>query len=224
MSIRTPQYKASEIRYFLQKTKILLKSISFILVLLWKKKNNHFMTNILYLDDLRKGNSSILPSFGSFMCDGAIFSLASQGHLSGITLQVKTDKGDTSFILIWEGDMTLQMHRTMNDDERATDYGAMCIGVFLVLQLTDYQHFITARKKTGIDFWLFKEESSDLDISKADARLEISGIRKESRTNTCATRLKLKIEQVKKSAFTGKTVYIAITEFSNPSSLFRAIK
>ena len=178
------------------------------------------MTNILYLDDLRKGNSGILPSFGSFMCDGAIFSLASQGHLSGTILQVKTDNGNTNFILTWQGGMSLQMHRTMNDDQRATDYGAMCIAVFLALQLTDCQHFITARRKTGIDFWLFKEEPFDLDVSKADARLEISGIRKESRTNTLATRLKLKIEQAKKSAHTGKTVFFAITEFSNPSSLF----
>jgi hypothetical protein len=90
------------------------------------------MTNILYLDDLRKGCSGILPSLGSFMCDCAIFSLASQGHSS----------------------------------------------------------------------------------------LEVSGIRKASRTNSIASRHKLKIEQVKQSASSGLEVYIAITEFSKPHSLF----
>jgi hypothetical protein len=69
------------------------------------------MTNILYLDDLRKGCSGILPSLGSFMCDCAIFSLASQGHSSGVNLDVKTDNGKECYLLTWEGSLHTQMRR-----------------------------------------------------------------------------------------------------------------
>lgn len=178
------------------------------------------MTNILHLDDLRKGCSGILPSLGSFMCDCAIFSLASQGHSSGVNLEVETDNEKINFRLTWEGDISLQMRRTMNDTDRATDYGAMCLAVLLVRQLTDYQSFTVSEKKTGVDFWLFKEEPSDHDVSHADARLEVSGIRKASRTNTIAIRHKLKMVQVEASASSKRDVYIVITEFSEPNSLF----
>lgn len=178
------------------------------------------MTNILHLDDLRKGCSGILPSLGSFMCDCAIFSLASQGHSSGVNLEVETDNEKINFRLTWEGDISLQMRRTMNDTDRATDYGAMGLAVFLVLQLTDYPHFTVSFKGTGVDFFLFQEEPINDDISLADARLEVSGIRKESRTNTLTIRHKLKVAQVKLSESSGLDAYIAITEFSKPNSLF----
>jgi hypothetical protein len=60
-----------------------------------------------------------------------------------------------------------------------------------------------------------------LDVTKADARLEISGIRKLSRTNTLEIRYKLKQKQVKRSDFSGKEVYLFIIEFQQPSSIFK---
>ena len=178
------------------------------------------MSNVFHLDKLRKGCSGIMPSLGSFMCDCAIFSLASQNHLSGMPLTVKTHNGNTNFILKWEGEIDLQMHRTMNDFDRATDYWAMCLAIFFVLNMTNYEHFTFSRKESGVDFWLFKEAPDSADTSKADARLEVSGIRKASKTNTIDLRHKIKKKQVKQSNASGLDVYIAITEFSEPSSLF----
>jgi hypothetical protein len=96
----------------------------------------------------------------------------------------------------------------------------MCLAILFVLNRTTYKAFIPSRKKSGIDFWLFLEEPQSLHYSVADARLEISGIRKESRTNTLSIRLKLKKEQVKKSNHLGIDVYFAITEFHKPQSMF----
>ncbi len=178
------------------------------------------MSNILNLEDLRNGCSGILSSFGSFMCDCAIYSFASQGHTSGVALEVLTDNQQTlKYHVMWAGELTTQMLRSLNDDERATDYGAMGLAVLLILQLTDYQHFTVSQKGTGVDFFLFREEPFDADISHADARLEISGIRRTSRTNTIAIRRKHKMEQVKPSDATGLDVYISITEFSKPNSI-----
>jgi hypothetical protein len=178
-----------------------------------------FMPNVLHLDDLRNGCSGILPSLGSFMCDCAIYMFASQGHLSGMTLQVQTDNGNTDYVITWDGGLSLQMLRSMNDEERAIDYGAMCIAIFLVRHLTEYQHFIFSKKGTGVDFILFQEDPKDTN-QKADARLEISGIRQESRTNTIVIRHKLKKKQVQQSDAMNVNVYIVITEFSKPKSLF----
>jgi hypothetical protein len=178
------------------------------------------MTHRIHLDDLRNGCSGILPSLGSFMCDCAIYSLATQGHSSGVILDVETDSGHLKYSVTWEGGVSTQMLRTLNDEVRATDYGAMCLALLLVFQLTEYQSFIMSVQGTGIDFWLFLEEPPVVDTAKADARLEISGIRTASKTNTIKIRHKMKKEQVKQSDFTGLDVYIAITEFSKPNSLF----
>jgi hypothetical protein len=177
------------------------------------------MTNQIHLDDLRNGCSGILPSLGSFMCDCAIYMFASHGHPSGTTLRVQTDSGNQDFVITWEGGLSLQMLQTMNDEERAIDYGAMCIALFLVMHLTEYQYFTFSKKGTGVDFVLFQEAPKHTQ-QKADARLEISGIGQESRTNTIAIRHKLKKKQVQKSDSMNVKVYIVITEFSNPKSLF----
>ena len=177
------------------------------------------MTNRIHLDDLRNGCSGILPSLGSFMCDCVIYLFASQGHLSGVTLEVETNDGNLDFVVTWEGGLSLEMERTMNDEERATDYGAMGMALLLVMYLTDYQHFTFARRGTGIDFTLYLKRPTVIN-QPPDARLEISGIREASRTNTTTTRYKLKVEQVKQSDSMNVPVYIVITEFSTPKSLF----
>jgi hypothetical protein len=177
------------------------------------------MDNILNLEDLRHGCSGILPSFGSFMCDCAIYSFASEGHQSGVILKVEMENQTLNYLVIWASELTIQMSRSMNDNERATDYGAMGLAILLVLQLTEYQHFTVSQKGTGIDFFLFKEEPFDADILHANARLEVSGMRKASKTNTIAIRLKQKSEQVKSSDEMGIDAYISITEFNKPTSI-----
>jgi hypothetical protein len=179
------------------------------------------MTNSIHLNSLRNGYSGIMPSLGSFMCDCAIYTFVSQGHSSGIILNVQTNEDTIPCIVTWEGELTTQMQRTMGDNERATDHAAMCVAVLLMLQFTDFKGFTSAGRGTGVDFWLFKEEPVDDDITKAEAMLEISGIRILSRTNTIDTRLKTKAKQVLQSADRELDVYIVITEFSTPKSLLK---
>lgn len=178
------------------------------------------MNNILNLDDLRKGYSGILPSWGDFMADCALYMFESQGHKSGVIFKVKTNVDTESYVVTWVGTMDFQMQRSMNDTERATDQAAMGLAILLVLHRTHYKGFTPAQKKTGIDFWLYEREPTDLDFTTAGARLEISGIRQESRTNTLEIRLRIKKKQAKQSAHTTKQIYFSITEFQKPSSIF----
>ena len=54
----------------------------------------------------------------------------------------------------------------------------------------------------------------------AIARLEISGLRKETPSNTLANRIKVKLKQVEQSDDSGVSAYIAIIEYSKPSAVF----
>ena len=75
--------KASEKR---KKHFLLCTEINFAL----RKEKQSLYDNIFYFDELRKDDFGILPSFGNFVCDGAICSLASQNHQHFITAKKET--------------------------------------------------------------------------------------------------------------------------------------
>lgn len=177
----------------------------------------------LSIESLREGLSGIIPSFGGLMADCAIFSLASQGHRSGVKLDVVGGQRKRKFTLHWKTILGLWAARSMNDETRTTEFGAMGLGILLSLNLTSLQHFTVARKPSGIDFWLFENEPHSLDFSTADARLEISGIARESGSNNLRARFLVKKEQVSRYADSDLPTWIALVEFSVPQSLFARV-
>ena len=58
------------------------------------------------------------------------------------------------------------------------------------------------------------------DINFIKARLEISGIRKETPQNTVESRLKIKEKQILKSANSDSICYVSVIEFSKPKAKF----
>ena len=177
-------------------------------------------TQQLNIESLRESISGIIPSFGSLMADCAIFALASQGHRSGVTFAVNSNTEKKEYQLLWETIMGLWAARSMNDEQRTTEFAAMGLGILLTLNLTPYQHFTVARRPSGVDFWLYEVEPESLDFSTADARLEISGIAKESVGNTLAMRFMVKKNQVRRYAGQAMPTWIALIEFGDPQSLF----
>lgn len=157
----------------------------------------------------------LTPSFCNCLSEGAVACLTSQNHQTGIPLKITTNIEDTFSSVLWETELTETFIKTYKDEKRTTDWGAMCLSIFLALNLTEYKDFEVSKTGDGIDFWLSKE--GELDFS---ARLEISGIRKESPTNTADNRLKVKKEQAKKSDATKLPAYISIIEFSKPKAIF----
>lgn len=173
--------------------------------------------NLSYLNESVSG---IQGSFGQYMSDCASYCLMSEGHDSGVLLSVKTDEGTTTYQILWDVILDETLKKSMKDEERATEFGAMGIAVLLTLELTKYTCFEVAGKGTGIDFWLFEEDDNDLEFESRGARLEVSGIKKASKTNTISNRIKIKKKQSEKSKATGKIVYIAVCEFSKPESVY----
>ena len=108
------------------------------------------------------------------------------------------------------------IRNTHTDVNRTTDYGAMCLALLLANDIwADEGVWVSSQQGEGVDFWLLNPNTL-----KPIARLEISGIRKETAHNTIGTRIKKKIAQTHQSDNSGATAYISIIEFSKPSAIF----
>jgi hypothetical protein len=174
---------------------------------------------VLDLESLKQGVIDIIPSVCSMMADCAIYSFHAQNHVSGVLLEVEVaieegKKETKAYIVTWKSDPSL-MKKSMNDQKRTTDHGAMGIAILLTLDLTSYTEFETSDVGTGFDFWLTTPDEVTI-----GSRLEISGISKSSKTNNVNYRSTQKKKQVRKSDYLGQTAYICIIEFSTPKAVF----
>ncbi len=117
-------------------------------------------------------------------------------------------------ILVWQKEVDDIMLRTHNDDTRTTDFGAMCMSLLLMSEITDGKYlWTTSAKGDGVDFWL-----SDPETFNPVARLEISGIRSATTKNNVTNRLNIKKKQTKSSESSNVPAYITIVEFSKPTA------
>jgi hypothetical protein len=175
------------------------------------------MQQTLNLELLRKGiKDCITSNMGGYMADCAIACLHRQNHGSKVFLHTKVEGEIQNFTLIWSTEVDKQLLISTNDSDVSADYGAMAIALLLTQRLTKYRYFERSQKGSGVDFWL-SENSDALEFS---ARLEISGIHEEKGRNTIMSRLNQKIKQVRLSANSELPVYICITEFHTPQSIF----
>ncbi len=168
------------------------------------------------LEQLRENLDYLVTSMSAYMCDCLVLCLSEENHHTGLNLKVETETKEYSFQLEWTTKITPHLIGATRDEERTTEWAAMGIAMLLVRELTEYPYICTSHKKTGIDFFLSKNANE----MTRDARLEISGIRKESPTNTLKRRFVLKKRQTEPSDAPNKPVFISITEFSEPKSLF----
>jgi hypothetical protein len=171
---------------------------------------------ILDLESI-KGVPFLSKSMCDWMLDCGIYSFHIQNHISGVTLEVEMDGDKKEYTIVWTADAQ-SLQKSMNDFNRTTDYGAMCVSILLILGLTEYTHFETAHVGTGCDFWLYSTEGDELELT---AKLEISGISKSSKTNQLDYRMTKKKKQVQKSDHLVKKASISIVEFGTPKALLK---
>lgn len=185
------------------------------------------INDLLIFEDISEKLKEIVsPGFIDMMFEACIVALDSQSHASGKELK---SHGHSENIyakpinLVWGKSIDDKIKRSHKDEERTTDFGSMFLTLSLfcnLKQLKDYAgedefEFETSAKGSGVDFWISRK-SKELNYI---ARLEISGIRNETPTNTAVIRLSKKQKQVKKSSGTNLPVFISIVEFSDPKSL-----
>jgi hypothetical protein len=174
------------------------------------------MNGSINLLEIKNGLPGITVDLCKAYYEACMVCLHLNNHTDGVSLDLKGDVA-ASFLLHWEDYFDEQIDRAWQDREVCTEYGAVCISALLVKECTDYTIIRRARKGSGIDYWLGKDDDI---VFQNSARLEISGIFKESETNPVAKRFRIKMKQSKQSDETRLPAYISIVEFSHPKAIF----
>jgi hypothetical protein len=186
------------------------------------------ITNQIDFEKYSSDFKSILsPGFVEMMFECCIVALDSKNQKSKCRLLSHDHHQNlykSEYQLIWKREVDEIMKRSHNDESRTTDFGAMFLSLTLFYGVDEIKKQInedfiveTTAKGTGIDFWICRNS----DLLEFIARIEVSGIRGETPSNTMNGRLKKKQEQSKQSDGTNLPVFISIIEFSGPKSLIQ---
>ena len=171
----------------------------------------------LKLHTIGEGIEGISPTYGAYMAECAAVCFESQGHKSGVLLPYSDGQVTKYSVVEWTHEVTDSIMDSHFDEKRTTDFGAMGVAVLLACNLTDYTHFKTSETSNGYDF-LLRKKSADKNF--LNAKLEISGIRKETPQNTVKSRLSVKEKQILKNIDDDAICYVSIIEFSKPEAKF----
>lgn len=173
----------------------------------------------LKLDILQKGLPGITPIMGAYYMEAAIVSLMKNGHTSGVILAVNGDY-KLSCEISWEVPVDNNIINSWKEEKVSTAHGAVGIALCLLLELFDYTTFEEGIYGTGIDFWLGKGELANNQVSffQREARVEISGIFKETKENSINMRVNKKKKQISSSDKTKLDGWVIVVEFETPKS------
>ena len=193
------------------------KVISLYEVLTIQTENKPAKMIILNLNTIGQDIEGVSQAFGLYMAESAAVCFHSQGHKNGVILPISDGNELENGQVEWVNDINNSVLASHFDEKRTTDFGAMGVAVLLACRLTDYTIFRTSKTNNGYDFKLRKKDG---DGNFMKAKLEISGIRKETPQNTIKSRLSIKKKQILKRAKKNATCYVSIIEFSKPEAKF----
>lgn len=156
-----------------------------------------------------------------FLAENCIVALENRNHHTGVTMEISGDYPQT-MNLNWVTKVNTQGYK---ERKKFTEKGAEAMSFFLAINLTDYEVVEESSIGTGIDYWLGYDEShQNFDPNNFfQARLEISGILSETKTNSVQSRVRSKSLRTKRSDSIGIPAYISIVEFSNPKAYFAKV-
>jgi len=149
-----------------------------------------------------------------FYKQSCIVCLDNQGHHSRVELEVVYGEQRETVEIRWTGEVTGELRKAYGDLVRATDNGAVALALLLIREFTEYTTVEQAAIGTTIDYYLSAKPPNSTLIFNNTARLEVSGILWESKTNTVDSRVKSKLERLK--ADNGLPTFIVVVEFSQP--------
>lgn len=167
------------------------------------------------LSEVSNGIPRLSPSILSSFVEAASVCFENQGNKSGTNLVVVGDL-EQQIVLTWD-EVTEQMKRSYRDLEEAVEWGATVISFVLVRRFTEYTIIERSYKGTGFDYWLGSPKDP---LFQRKARLEVSGILKETPSNSVKSRTKAKLKQINKIK-TELPGIVVIVEFTRPLSEIR---
>jgi len=175
---------------------------------------------ILKLEDLSNGIPVIPDEAVGFYKQNCIICFDSQGHQTGLRMEV-FHKGTFGIAEVcWDGSVTEQILRAYRDERKTTDFGACAIALLLIRELTEFTSIEQSNVGTTIDYYLVRkgqnQQNDTLIFNEYAAYLEVSGIRQENAENTVEDRVKNKVRWLKRAD--DLPVFITVVEFSRPYS------
>lgn len=178
------------------------------------------MANKLKSIELHKLKEVInrLPSGKAAMyAEACVWCLNKNNHQNGVEIEFHYGNKNFSYPVHWLSDVIdfEEINAFYNIDDTVS-FGAEAIAMFVCITHTEFNDFERSIKKTGIDYWLSQGDSDPNLPFQHSGRLEVSGILKETETNTVARRIKEKIKQTEQSDKTTFPVYIVVVAFDRP--------
>jgi hypothetical protein len=167
--------------------------------------------DLMSLSALAASMQGLTPALGSAYAEASAVCLEHNGHTQGVTLDV-IGTHPASYTLSW-APVSLQMAKSHNDLQEATERGATCVAIHLARSLLGLSVVERSRKGTGFDFWLGTLANNAL--FQNTRRLEVSGILNGDNSEVRA-RVNEKRKQVSKS--NGTPSCVIVVEFSRPIS------
>jgi hypothetical protein len=140
--------------------------------------------------------------------------LDSQSHKSGVTLRAIYTEKWNYFTVSWNRSITEKDKISFADMVSTTEFAACALALLLVQELTNFKVIRQAVRGTTIDYYLGLTNANNDLLFNNVARLEVSGILKENKSNTVDGRLREKAKRLKP----GLPAIIAVVEFSKPWS------
>lgn len=168
----------------------------------------------LNLADLYSNRTGLSEKYGGFLAEGAVVGLEHFGHQSGIKISCSGDVTG-NFKLDWIIVITPEVLRSWRDMQEVTEYGATAIAILLIKSVLK---FTSIRRNIGAaDYILDNVVFPNSEKVFQMVYVEISGILKETKKNTVATRTGRKRVQVRRISKNAPYV-VVVVEFSTPKS------
>jgi len=170
----------------------------------------------LLLESIGTGIPVIPPDAAGFYRQNCMVCFHHHGHRSGVLMRVHYREEIEAFEVAWDGEVSEQIVRSYGDKRRAVDNAACAIALLLVREMTDFTGIEQSSTGSTIDYYLVPQGQDDTLIFNRAARLEVSGILRETEDNTVEDRVRSKLRRLKPEG--GLPDFIVIVEFSKPWS------
>ncbi len=173
---------------------------------------------VIVLEKLGEGIPVLLDEMIGFYRLNCMVCFDVNNHTSGVVITVHYDKETYIFEVLWDGTVTDEHRRALNDDTRRVDHAACGLALNVLRELTEYTGYLQSAIGSSIDYYLQPQDVDETLIFNGAARLEVSGILKENPEtgNTVEKRYKEKLRRLQKTEH--ERDYIIIVEFSVPWS------
>lgn len=172
----------------------------------------------LSLNSLHDGIPALTPAKAEMLKESVVYCLKSCEHVNGVQIDAQTSESKYQCPICWEDNFDMEkLSRAYNSDD-AIEFGAEGLSFLLVKSFTEYTAIRRAVTGTGIDYWLGRKDIVGNNIfTKDDARLEVSGIMRETKSNSIKKRVREKLKQTKPTDHTFPVI-VSVVEFGQPQA------